>query len=261
MRNYRLTLTASEHMRAEYLRHGFPEQTVRTIPLPATAPEESGPVESPRRDSESQAADGWRLLFVGRMEALKGAGALLEALPAVIERLGVPLSVTLAGDGRERVKLEARAAELQARVARLEIGFTGWLEPVRLAAAYRDSDLLVIPSLWPEPFGLVGIEAGMHSLPVAAFAAGGIPEWLQDGVNGHLASGGTPTADGLAAGIVACLRDRREYARLRVGAMTIARQYTLANHMRELLQVFETVAKQGANAALARAEAIAMANA
>jgi glycosyltransferase involved in cell wall biosynthesis len=264
MRNYRMTITASEHMRSEYLRQGFPPETVRTILPPATTPERNGSLEQ-RELPEVNPAPGqtpaWRLLYVGRMEALKGAGLLLEALPRVASRLGVPIRLTLASDGRERAKLETKAAGLCSRVSRLEISFTGWLEHENLVAAYRDSDLLVMPSVWPEPFGRVGIEAGMYSLPVAAFAVGGIPEWLKEGVNGHLAPGDAPTPAGLAAAIADCLSDRQKYDRLRIGALTVARQFTLANHMRQLLRVFELVAKPLLNSELARPERVAAADA
>lgn len=247
MRSYRVTLTASEHMRSEYLRQGFLPDTVRTIGLPVTTPERNGVSESPTIRPAREPSQGWRLLFVGRMEALKGAGVLLEAMPRVASVLEVPTRLTLAGDGRERAQLEAKAARLCSRALGLEIKFTGWLEHEQLAAAYRDADLLVMPSLWPEPFGLAGIEAGMSSLPVAAFAVGGIPEWLKDGVNGHLAPGDAPTAAGLAAAIADCLKDRQENDRLRVGALNIARQFTLANHVRQLLSLFETILNPSTN--------------
>ena len=74
--------------------------------------------------------------------------------------------------------------------------------------------MLVVPSLWPEPFGLVGLEAARHRLPVAAFAVGGIPDWLRPGVNGYLAPGDPPTPGGLADAIIACLKDPETHARL-----------------------------------------------
>ncbi|MCR6679845.1 glycosyltransferase, partial [Escherichia marmotae] len=64
----------------------------------------------------------------------------------------------------------------------MEFEFTGWLAQNQLAALMKSSDLLVVPSLWPEPFGSVGPAAGRHGLPAAAFAVGGIPQWLAEGV-------------------------------------------------------------------------------
>jgi glycosyltransferase involved in cell wall biosynthesis len=139
-----------------------------------------------------------RLLFAGRMESLKGGTVLLDALPLVSSALSRPLVLTFAGDGSGRFGWARRADAIVRRHPAMRIEFTGWIEPAALAALFDSSDLLVVPSLWPEPFGLVGPEAGMRGLPAAAFAAGGIPEWLTDGVNGALAYGLPPAAADLA---------------------------------------------------------------
>ena len=96
-----------------------------------------------------------------------------------------------------------------------------------------------MPSLWPEPFGLVGLEAGQHKVPVAAFAVGGIPEWLRPGINGYLAPGDPPTSNGLADAIVACLKDAELYARLREGAGRIAAEFDFERHVDALIRVLD----------------------
>jgi glycosyltransferase involved in cell wall biosynthesis len=55
-----------------------------------------------------------------------------------------------------------------------------------MSELYLRSSVLVIPSVWPEPFGLVGPEAMAHGVPVVAFEVGGIPEWLNHGKGGFL---------------------------------------------------------------------------
>ena len=100
----------------------------------------------------------------------------------------------------------------------------------------------MMPSLWPEPFGRVGLESGSRGLPVAAFAVGGIPDWLHDGVNGYMAVGDPATAIGLADAIVKCLRSPAEHARLRRGAIAIAARFNLHNHMAQLYDLFDQVA-------------------
>jgi glycosyltransferase involved in cell wall biosynthesis len=102
----------------------------------------------------------------------------------------------------------------------------------------------VVPSLWPEPLGLVGTEAAAKGIPVAAFAVGGIPEWLVDGVNGTLADGNPPTSEGLAEAIVRCLADPVEYDRLSRGALATGRQLSLKPHIEALSRIFETSASR-----------------
>jgi glycosyltransferase involved in cell wall biosynthesis len=78
--------------------------------------------------------------------------------------------------------------------------------------------------------------AGQRGLPAAAFAVGGIPQWLHDGVTGHLAPGDPPTSAGLARAIVACLEDPAHYLALREGARQMAGAFTMEKHLPELLK-------------------------
>ena len=105
----------------------------------------------------------------------------------------------------------------------------------------RESRLLVVPSVWPEPFGSVGMAAARHSVPAAAFAVGGIPQWLHEGVNGHLAPGSPPAAAGLADAVVKCLEEPQHYEELSLGARHMAATFTMEKHLPELFRVFERV--------------------
>jgi glycosyltransferase involved in cell wall biosynthesis len=175
------------------------------------------------------------------MERLKGGHLLLDALPMVASTLDKPLRITFAGDGRLRGSLERQAARLAKRDGRLTIEFTGWTDRQGIDSLLDECDLMVVPSLWPEPFGLVGPEAGLKGVPVAAFAVGGIGDWLTDGVNGYLAAGDPPTSAGLGEAIVKCLRDPLVHARLRRGAVTMAKRFNIKNHLTALMEVFESV--------------------
>jgi glycosyltransferase involved in cell wall biosynthesis len=124
----------------------------------------------------------------------------------------------------------------------VSIVFTGWCDEARMVSLMRASRLLVVPSVWPEPFGSVGMSAAKHGVPAAAFAVGGIPQWLHDGVNGHLASGSPPRADGLAAAIVRCLEDPRHYDELSRGARRLAATFTMERHLPALIGILERVA-------------------
>lgn len=250
LHSYRAVLTHSLHMHDEYVAHGLSPERVHYLSYYAHSSSEhyrEPPEKSPRPEPFDGAASveprerkrpHLNLLFAGRMETLKGGSLFIESLREVRGELSSPLRVTFAGDGPERVRWERLASQVEQRTGGVEIEFTGWVRRERMEELYKECDLLVFPSVWPEPFGLAGPEAGLHGIPVAAFNVGGVPEWLADGVNGYTAPGDPPTAGGLARAIVKCLRDPEEHARLRRGAVSSARQFSLHNHLRALDGVF-----------------------
>ena len=241
LRGYRALATHTEHMRKEYIQHGFESERVFKIPFPVRNFSEGDASYPASIVSDSEPS---KLLFLGRMDYLKGGTVLMEAVRAASAQLGRPLSLTFGGDGPERQTWEAAAAEVGTTNPDVDISFTGWVESSELSRVYSDADLLVLPSLWPEPFGMVGIEAGYFGLPSVAFDVGGISEWLHDGRNGRLARGDPPSATGLAEAIVDCLRDRSEYQRLSEGAHEVAQHFTPSRHIDALTDLFnQTAAK------------------
>ncbi len=257
---YRAIVTHSRYMHEEYLKHGLDPGRIHSFPYftnhggdgtqwPAQLLSRHDTVSAgaaaellATQDARLDKRQVHHLLFLGRMSLLKGGHVLLDALPQAAASLTKPLRVTFAGDGPKRKQWERKAARLQARITNLRIEFVGWIGGQGRDVLLDDCDLLLVPSLWPEPFGLVGPEAGLHSVPVVAFAVGGITEWLFEGVNGCLAPGDPPTAGGLAEAISRCLRDPIKHARLRLGAAEVAQEFQLKNHMAGLIKVFEEIA-------------------
>lgn len=231
---YSAILVASAHMRREYERHGAQPQKIQLAPLP-------NPNEGAQFQASTRSITRGNLLFLGRLTQLKGAAELLRAIPLAERQLGRPLNVTVAGDGPQRGHLEKLALRNQ-----LTAEFTGWVGGARKADLMAQADLLVAPSLWPEPFGLVGIEAGALGLPAAGYDVGGISDWLVPGYSGELAPGHPPTAEGLAEAITRALSDPSHYAALCRGAREVAARFTLAAHVSQLEATLEAVCSQGA---------------
>ena len=100
------------------------------------------------------------MAFVGRMTDLKGGSLLVEAVAQASARLQTPIRLLLVGDGPRRAAWVQRAAKLG-----VPCTAPGWLQDEDKSHALRDATLLAVPSTWPEPFGLVGLEAaalGLH---------------------------------------------------------------------------------------------------
>jgi glycosyltransferase involved in cell wall biosynthesis len=235
---YARVLTSSEHMFREYCRYPGLADRICKCPYPAEAP------MVPRPENAASVRSGpAHLLFVGRMDRGKGGELALAALALAAAALDRQLLMTFIGDGPDRPRWEARAGAIMRADRRIEVRFSGWQSGAATARYLPSADLLVVPSVWPEPFGLVGVEAGRHGVPAAAFAVGGIPEWLKSGENGELAPADPPTAAGLAAAIVGCLIDPQRHAVMRERARALATERdNLDRHLETLVPLLARAA-------------------
>lgn len=229
IRGYARVLTLSEHMRREYLRHGLEPDRVRALPpyCPGVpAPQVHTPL---RRDRAT-------LMFLGRIDRLKGCQLLIESLSIAHATLGRPIRLVIAGDGPDKARCEQQAAQVQS--SQIDVQFLGWVDSGDRSRLLAETDVVVMPSLWPEPYGLSGLEAAAAGVPVAAFRVGGIPEWLHVGI-GLMAPADPPTAAGLAAAIVGCLAMAR-----RAPVAESALKDEQAHHVAAVMATLDEVASQ-----------------
>ena len=238
MQECRAVIVGSEYMRREYLRNGLPPSRIHTIPLPVSQVNVQDRSVSQPRSHNGERVD---LLFVGRMHPLKGGNVLLEALPIVSQLLQRPVRLVFAGDGTEFPVWQQLARRIEGKYTNVRTEFVGWVNHENIGKLFDSVDLLAVPSLWPETFGLVGPEAGFHGVPAVAFDVGGITEWLSDGINGHVASGDPATPEGLAKAIAKCFESTDSYQRLREGARRMARRFTVERHMSSLVDLFANI--------------------
>jgi glycosyltransferase involved in cell wall biosynthesis len=247
LRRYAAIVTPSRRMETEYLRHGIPREQVHRVPF---CVQETGEVAFPAVGVRALHVENRpHIVFLGRMTVLKGGHMLLRALPEIQSRLGQELRVTFGGDGPARTAWEEEAARLSGQHEGLEIAFSGWLSTRDRDSLLDRADLLVVPSVWPDPFPFVGIEAARRGVPAVAFGVGGIPDWLESGLNGFLAPADPPTPRGLAIAVVNCLSDPEMLARLRVAAMKIASRWSVAAHLARLEPILASIARRRAGAA------------
>jgi glycosyltransferase involved in cell wall biosynthesis len=168
----RLTV-ASEFVKREAVRTGYDADRVDVVPYFTPLPAVTG------ASGLDAAPRSRHILFVGRLIREKGVDLLLDAL----ETLKGDWTCTIVGDGIAGDKIRAAAGE---RKLNGRVTFAGWLNGAALSAAYASAAVVAVPSRWPEPFGIIGLEAFAHARPVVAFRVGGIPEWLDDDASGFL---------------------------------------------------------------------------
>ena len=176
-------LTNSHYMRRELLKVGFlPEQTSVLYYFTRSNSSDQPTTELPEATASFlAAAPEVPVLFTPARLTLpdKGVDFLLTALGCVQN----DFRSVIAGSGPAEEHLRQKA-HLDGVAERVH--FTGWLGSAGIEALYEHASVVVCPSVWDEPFGLVGIESMVHGKPVIAFAVGGIPEWLDDGETGYL---------------------------------------------------------------------------
>jgi L-malate glycosyltransferase len=130
----------------------------------------------------------------------------------------MPATLIMIGDGPERMDAENEARELGVNA---DVRFLGRLDSV--ASLLQGSDLFILPSQ-TESFGLAALEAMACGAPVVASRAGGLPEVIDDGVNGILEPVGSVEAMGRRA--VELLRDPQRHTAMRTAAIAKAEQFS-----------------------------------
>jgi glycosyltransferase involved in cell wall biosynthesis len=174
------------------------------------------------------------VLFVGRLNAQKGASHLLEALAAVRH----PAVLDLVGDGPDREALRAQAQTLGLGD---RVRWHGALPQPALRDLYRTASLVAMPSVG-EGLGLVAAEAMLCEAPVVAFASGGITDVVQHDETGLLVSPGD--AQALAMAIDDLLGDAARRERLgRAGRLHALALFAPESAARRYAQLYHTVSR------------------
>jgi glycogen(starch) synthase len=169
------------------------------------------------------------IIFVGRLVSDKGADLLLEAMALLESRP----RLTIAGDGPERDRLEKQLAQLQLQP---QVDFVGNQSSGNLAKLLNQHQIMVVPSRWKEPFGIVALEGIACGCVVAGSAEGGLREAIGPcGVT-------FPNNDvrGLARVLKELLDDPARRAALRRGADSHLAQFTPGHVAKRYLEVMQS---------------------
>jgi glycosyltransferase involved in cell wall biosynthesis len=215
-------LCASRYVADTYQASGVPAGSLHVLPY--GVPLGVQPAPPPAQPT---------VLFLARLIPHKGADQVIRAFALVPD----PARLVVAGTGPELPKLRelAQRLDLGRRVRFLEEEGTG-------RKLYPSASLVVVPSLWPEPFGLVGPEAMAQGRPVVAYRVGGIPEWLPEGEVGYLVEPGDVV--GMADRITKLLSDPSLARRMgRAGRALVDRRYTVPRYVDALVDLLQEVSE------------------
>lgn len=175
-KRYRHIIAMSDYIKKEAVLAGIPEQRITVNPY-FTPIVETFNKELYQREAVKH------IVFVGRLHPSKGVHTLIRSLGNILKNQNDVL-LDIIGDGLFKKEL-LNLISLE-NIPSEKIVFHGWLCHSETLQKIKDAYLVVFPSIYPEAFGIVGIEAMMYAKPVVAFDAGGVSTWLQNNSTGYL---------------------------------------------------------------------------
>ena len=171
------------------------------------------------------------LVFVGRLVSDKGCDRLVRAM-ALLREQSIEARLTIIGDGPEAPALRALTESLGLGD---RIEFTGKLTGEPLVAKLNEHAIMVVPSVWEEPFGIVALEGIACGCVPVVTRRGGLPDAV--GECGVVVPGDEPAA--LAGGIRALLEDPAAVQGYRAKAAAHLARHTVDRIAEDYLQVID----------------------
>lgn len=183
--------------------------------------------------------DAWVLLFSGKLSTRKGVDLLPQALRSLPKALRSKAFLVCVGSGERREALEAACA----REPVLGSHFTGFVNQAGLSAWYHAADVLVLPSLEMETWGLVVNDALHHGVPaVVSDAVGCAPDLIASWRTGEVCKAGS--ASSLACALESCASwCQEDPVATRRRCRELAERYTVANAAAGLCEAWSKVSK------------------
>ncbi len=211
-------IVGSSYMKKEIEINGI--QTSKIVTIPPTYASISNKSITPLPKTNT-------ILFVGQLIKGKGVDILLKALTLVKEKF--QLKIAGAGNAKESLKLLSEQLDLTDKVEFLE-----WIPPNKISELYQWARLIAVPSRWPEPFGMVGVEAMRACRPVVATDSGGISDWLHHNENGLLSEASNPKE--LAVNIETLLNDYDKCKKMGEAGLLISKELFSPQNCAEKLE-------------------------
>lgn len=229
----RYIIAPMPHVKSFYVNFGVPQEQIDVV-MPALTMEHWKGFEPLPRPCGA----GLRFGYIGSLLRIKGIDLMIRAFRQLAEP---DVELWLHGFAMPDVPYTRLLHELADGDARIH--FAGAYEPAELPALLNRLDVLLIPSICHETFSFTTREAVLAGLPVIASRMGGIPEAIEDGVNGLLLPPGNLEA--WVAAMRRVVQDRELVARFHRAQLT-RKVKAMDEHAAELIQVYNQLRNEPA---------------
>jgi len=217
-------VVVTNYMQEELVRNGFDPARIE---IHAPVPREGDP------NLRSTFSDRNLIIYAGQIIRGKGVDILLEALT----RVKTNFECIILGDGNQRGECERLSQQLGLAD---RVHFKGFVPQEELKTYYRECSVVALSSVWAEPIATIGLEVMRYALPVVAFDAGGIKDWLLDGQNGYLVP--WMDRDAFAGRLDELLQDKTKARQMgEAGLELVSERYDFREYIASLEDMFGRV--------------------
>jgi len=215
-------IAVSDYLRREMIKLGYPAERIHVLHTYAPEPKEA---------ALPPAGGKPRFVFIGRMTPEKGVSWFLRAM----QQVKTPIAGDIAGEGPQEAELRLLSEQLNLTD---RVTFHGWINGTQVHELLANARALVFPSIWHEPGGAVAGEAMANSRAVIMSRVGGMPEYVEQDVNGLLVEPNDVT--GLAQAIDRLATDYALAKRLgETGREVSVERFSFRDHVQTLLGLYE----------------------
>ncbi len=186
-------------------------------------------IPTPPAKRSRKVGDPLKIGYLGTLSKIKGVEWLLEQF----QSLDINATLSIGGKGQADYENHLRSIATKPSIS--------FLGQVNANDFYKDIDVLIVPSLWQEPLGMVAIEALAHHVPVIAHKTGGLQESVIEDLNGLYCYASDP--DSLGDAILKLYKDAECYDRLSAAARDsvaeILSRERMIEEYREVIDLFQ----------------------
>lgn len=227
---YKFVHVGSDYMKNEAVKAGFSNNNIKILPFFTKKINEKN-----IRDASNDKIIS--LLFIGRLSITKGVHYAINSVVDIIKK-GYKVRFDIIGSGHDENYFKSKVPSKY----KSNIIFHGWKNKNYINKLLSNSYLLLFPSIYPEAFGISGIEAMMHGKPVVGFNVGGVSSWLFHDRTGFLVK--PKDTEGLTKSIISLIKDTKKYRNFSINSRKMALQlFEEKKHFNRLIYLYEQILK------------------
>lgn len=228
-RKYSKIIANSRYLYNEALKAGYQHKNITVLPY-------FTPVIPIHKENLKNKKNN--ILYVGRLSRSKGIHYLIQAM-IQITNANPKAMLDILGSGHDESFLRDLVNKLNLNK---NIKFHGWCDRLTISSFMSKTSVLAFPSIYPESFGISGIEAMMHGKPIVGFNVGGVSDWLKDNKNGYLID--VKNTNELSDKILYLLNNKLKQVEMgRIGRTMAIEYFSPQVHLEKLLTIYRTSLK------------------